>query len=234
MLGTLISSNQPQTATFTVYSDDSDHDIIDRLVRHGATVEHRTLPPEPTPFVTIHEGGEFLGSIRISDLETLLAPPIVRPGEREELSPGYQALFDLLDNTVFRSLERRQLLGASREFEDRAFRVGHGTLRVSFQSMSVFEPQVETYRVLADETALDIHIYGEEDWTPPDIDGVTYHGTMSETVDRFWVVAFDGGGDDSEACALVAQEQADGYTGIWTYDPETVDDIMQTLEETAN
>ena len=139
-------------------------------------------------------------------------------------------LLGLLEDTAFTSLDRRQLLGTSREIEDRAFRVGDGTLRVSFQSLSAFENQTEVYRHLAANTDLDIHVYGEADWTPPAIDDITYHETSDDTVERFWVVAFDGGSERGQACALVARAEDDDYTGFWTYDPKSVDDVLAALE----
>ena len=234
MLETLVADAHQHRKHVTVYTTDGDADLTAQFENRGVTVEKRQLPDGgPEPFVTIHDDGEFIGALRLADLEELLAPPVVRPGSREDVSAGYRALFELLENTVFSSLDRRQLLGASREIEDRAFRVGHGTLRASFQSFSVFEAQTEVYRHLATETALDIHVYGEDDWSPPDIEGITYHPSTAESVDRFWVVAFDGGGEEMQACALVArQESEDEYAGTWTYDPDTVGEILAELEAT--
>lgn len=236
MLETLVASARQHRTRFTVYTAEPNPDLATQFENRGVTVAERQLPAgAPEPFVTIHDDGEFVGALGLADLEELLAPPVVRPGSREDASAGYRALFELLENTVFSSLDRRQLLGTSREIEDRAFRVGRGTLRASFQSFSAFEAQTDVYRHLATETALDIHVYGEDDWTPPDIDGVTYHPSTAETVERFWVVAFDGGGEEMQACALVARQEGDGeYAGVWTYEPDTVEEILADLEATEN
>jgi DICT domain-containing protein len=172
----------------------------------------------------------------------LLEPPVVRPDSLEGVSPGYRGLFDALEQTLVTTGDRGQLLGASRELEDRAFRVGTGTLRVSFQRFSAFGSQVETYRHLASETALDIHVYGESakagenssadgvpDWEPPDIEGVTYHATENPEIERHWAIGFDGGDGDQQACGLLARETNGEYEGFWTYDPGTVETLLNGL-----
>lgn len=233
MLDALIDEAQHHQKHITLYADETETALDSRFEGSSVTIERKRLPPHgPDPFVTIHVEGQIVGSLSLADFEELLTPPIVRPGDREEVSASYRALFDLLDDTVFDSLDRRQLLGASREIEDRAFRVGHGTLRVSFQTLSTFESQATVYRHLAGETTLDVHVYGEDDWTPPEIEGVTYHRSDAPIVGRFWALAFDGGDDDTQACGLVARERDGEYDGFWTYDPETVATIAAELEAT--
>ncbi|WP_229115693.1 DICT sensory domain-containing protein [Halapricum desulfuricans] len=216
----------------TVYRSDGPTDIEEWFDAHGVTVEQRHLPPGgPDPFVVLEADGEFVGSLGVTALEGLLEPPLVRPTEREGVTAGYSAVFDLIDDTLVRGMTRRELLAVSREIEDRAYRVGRGTLRVSFQTLSTFESQADVYRTLATDTDLDIHIYGVADWKPPEIRGVTYHGQPGEGIDRHWVLAFDGGTDETQACGLLAREQADGYDGVWTNDPEQVAEIATTLAE---
>ena len=230
MLDELLADARRDDLSVTVYTADLDPDVVDQISIHGVAVDHRRLPTGATPFVTMHDAGEFMGALPLEDFEALLAPSVAAPGSRLDVATGYQELLGLLEDTAFTSLDRRQLLGTSREIEDRAFRVGDGTLRVSFQSLSAFENQTEVYHHLAGNTDLDIHVYGEADWTPPAIDGITYHETDDDTVDRFWVVAFDGGNERGQACALVARAEDDDYTGFWTYDPKTVDGVLAALE----
>lgn len=230
MLDRLISEIEGRETSCTVYSDDPDGAVLDRLSGHGVAVRHRRLLAGQAAFVVIHEAEEYLGAVELGDLGEALTPPAVQPGSREDIPRAVRALSDALENTVFTALDRRQLLAASREIEDRAFRVGHGTLRVSFQSLSRFRRQTETYRYLCRNTALDVHVYGAADWSPPAIDGVTYHRTVADDVERFWAIGFDGGGDEMQVCGLLAREEDTGYTGFWTYDPETVSDIVAGLE----
>jgi hypothetical protein len=231
MLGNCIEAVERHRKRLVLYSQAGSSDLVDRLATRNVTVEHRQLPPTgPDPFVVVHDRETFAGVLCLDDLELFLTPPIVRPGRREGLSEGYRVLLDLLDETLFSALSRRQLLATSREIEDRALRTGRGTLRVGFQSLSVFRTQIGLYRRLAAETELQIHVYGEPDWAPPAIEGITYHGDRTGRLSPFWCLAFDGGGTEAQACALVAREREDGYVGFWTYDPEFVAEILETLE----
>lgn len=230
MFSTLLSEISEQDKQFTVYRHGEQTDLETQFETHNVTVTHESLPPGgPEPFVVIEDDERFSGAIALADLETLIEPPIIRPGDRDEVSKGYRIVFDVLDETVFTSMNRRQLLAVSREIEDRAFRVGNGTLRVSFQTLSTFKSQAELYRYLATSTELDIHIYGIDDWEPPTIPGITYHELKSELLGQYWVLAFDGGSSASQASALVAQEQREGYNGFWTDDTRLVDDILAEL-----
>lgn len=232
MLDTLIDEAQHHDKRITVYTDETSAGVEARFGDSSVATEQKQLPPEgPVPFVTIHDEGRFVGSLSLADFEELMTPPVTRPGDREEVSASYRVLFELLDNTVFDSLDRRQLLGASREIEDRAFRVGHGTLHACFQSLSTFRDQAEVYHYLAAETDLDVHVYGKADWDPPEIAGITYHRSGGFPIERFWALAFDGGSDGTQTCGLVARhrDEADGYTGFWTYDPEMVGAIATEL-----
>ncbi|MFC7096365.1 DICT sensory domain-containing protein [Halobaculum marinum] len=219
---------------FTVYRREGDDDVLDRFPNRNVEVATETLPPDgPDPFLVVEEDGTFAGMVSLADVDSLLEPPIARPGERDGVSEGYRVFFDALDDTVFTSIRRRELLAVSREIEDRAYRVGHGTLRVCFQSLSTFRTQLPVYRVLVDDTALDVHVYGAADWEPPAVPGITYHALEEGEDDplaRFWVLAFDGGGHEERACGLVARETGDAYTGFWTDDPTVVKAVATALD----
>jgi len=58
----------------------------------------------------------------------------------------------------------------------------------------------------SDETNLNIHIYGVEDWTPPEISEISYHTEEATRFEPYWVLAYDGGPDENQACGLVAKE----------------------------
>jgi len=230
MLEKYIEEVEHRQKRFVVYSDEA-VDVAERLATRNVTVERQDLPAaDPEPFVEIYDGDRFLGGIDLDDLQVLLEPPIVRPSDTEEAGEAYRALLEVLDGTVFATLDRQQLQATSREFESRARQVGQGTLRVGFQSLSAFQPQTEAYRRLGEETDLDIHVYGQPDWSPPTIPNVTYHRDTEGTLAPYWFMAFDGGNEESQRCALVAREHDDGYRGFWTYDPSLVDDILATLE----
>lgn len=226
MFESLLARVQEADHRFTVYADDSGA-VDGWFANHSVDVERRPLPsPLPGPFLAVERAGEFAGVLPLAIVERLLEPPIVRPESRDDLSPAFAALFEVLDDTVYRSMERRELLAVSREIEDRARRVGGGRLHVGFQRLSAFRPQLPTYRRLA-ATGVDVHVYGVDDWTTPAIPGVQYHDGDDE-LRRYWVLAFENGGTHS--CGLLAREEADGYTGFWTDDPEAVAAIRRGLE----
>jgi hypothetical protein len=229
MLGSYIKAAQRRRKRFVVYSDAA-VDLAAQFSTRNVTVERRELPePGPDPFVNIYDGERFLGAISLANLQMLLEPPIDRPTEDEGIGDAYRALLEVLDGTVFSTLDRRQLQATSREFETRALQVGHGTLRVGFQSLAAFAPQTAEYRHLGEATDLDIHVYGQPDWTPPTIPNVTYHRDTEGVLTPYWFLAFDGGDNPSQRCALIAKEGDDGYWGFWSYDSSLVGDILETL-----
>jgi hypothetical protein len=236
-LGSLLTAVERREHAFTVFRGEEPTEVEALFDRHGVEFDVQPIPAEgPDPFVLVETDGEFAGVHGVAELEWLLDPPIVPPGDRDGVSAGYRAVFDVFDLTVFTALRRRPLLAVSREIEDRAYRVGIGTLRVSFQTFSTFRSQVDVYRTLAAETGLDIHMYGVDDWGPPTIPGVTYHAVEDGAsgaggLERYWVLAFDGGGE-GQSCGLVAEETADGYTGFWTSEADIVEDIVAALTST--
>ncbi|SEH17701.1 Diguanylate Cyclase and Two-component system sensory domain-containing protein [Natronorubrum sediminis] len=233
MFDTLLDERRNSALTLTVYRDGERTDVERMFATHNVSVDHEPLSPAvPEPFVVIETDGEFVGALSLESLETLFEPPIHRPGDDERISAGYQMLFDALDETVFSALDRRQLLAVSREIEDRAERVSSGSLHVGFQTLSAFRPQIEVYRHLATETAVEIDIYAVPDWDPPEIEGLTYRPYPTDALERYWVLAYDGGTDREHACGLLAQEQSEGYDGFWTDDEAVVARIAATLEDT--
>ena len=199
--------------------------------RHVA-IEHERLPSDDSEeFVTVSRGDEFLGSIALSSLVSLDAPAIHEPGSSDIAEADFRYLLELLDDTVFSSFDRRQMLATSREIEDRAVRAGKGTLYAGFQRLSALRDQTETYRAIGRVAGLDVHVYGEPDWDPPALPGVTVHGLLDDEVRDTWFVAYDGGGNALNKCALLAQEHAPGeFYGFWTYDPTLVDRIVDYVE----
>lgn len=231
MLDPYLETVQRQRKQFTVYTAGERADITDQLSVRNVTVEEKHGLPHSTPsFVTIHEDETFVGALRLDDLQMLLMPPIFRPGAWDGLAAGYRAILSVLEETVFTALNRRQLLATSREIEDRAFRVGAGTLHVTFQSFSVFTSQIELYQFLSEETGLDIHVHGVPDRTLPAIENITYHADETGALAPFWCLAFDGGPDDTQACVLIARQKTDQYLGFWSYDKALVDDVQATLD----
>jgi len=223
--GGVIEAALERRKTLVHYAPDPG-DFSDRFVARNVDVSFRELPPGgPGPFVAVRDDDGFQGAVSVEGLEDLLAPPHATAFDHDSVSPTYGALLELLDDTVFASLSRRQLLATTREFEDRAWRAGRGRLHVGFQTAEALEPQRALYRRLATETDLDVHVHFANG--DVDLDGVTVHGD-SESTAGYWFVAFDGP-DDSQ-CALVAEQRGeDDYEGAWTYDSDLVVDVLDDV-----
>ncbi|WP_336025422.1 DICT sensory domain-containing protein [Halobellus salinisoli] len=233
-LQSLLDSIRSRNRRFTVYRPTPEQPYETWFRNHNVDVEYRKLPAgSPGSFLAIEHDGAFVGAIGLDDLDTLLESPIVPPDRRADVSEGYRVLFDVLSDTVFTAMTRRELLAVSREIEERAYRVGSGALYVSFQKFSTFESQIGVYRHLAAETDIEIHIYGHPDWTPPEIEGVTYHCLTGDPRQRYWALAFNSESAAMQASGLLAREDPpDSYTGFWTNDPALVSKLRAGL--TAN
>lgn len=232
-LGAFIDDAATRRKQLVVYAP-TETDLADRLTARNVDVDARSPPAEGVePFIVVRDGSEFLGAVALDDLVAFLEPPSGGLDEPGALGSGYRAVSELLDETVFASLDRRQLLATSREIEDRAWRTGSGTLRVGFQSTAAFRQQWPLYRRLASETDLDVHVYTVDDLqftddVPPSL---TVHVAPTPDVGRHWFLLFDGGDDDARACALVAEQQTgDSYRGVWTYDPSLVARAFELFE----
>ncbi|MFC4543820.1 DICT sensory domain-containing protein [Halosolutus amylolyticus] len=222
--------------TITVYASTPQPDVTAQFEPRGVTVRHCSLPEETTQgFLVIRDADGFAGAIGLEEARDFLEPPVYRPWDEAFVDAQYRTLLEVLDATLWHSLDRRQLLATTREIEDRAWRVGRGTLRVGFQRLSAMRAQLPVYARMADETALGIHVYGSDDWNPPTLPGVTIHTDPSDELAQFWFLAFDGGPDDRQACGLLAEERDSGsFAGFWTYDADLVDEIATRARETAD
>lgn len=144
----------------------------------------------------------------------------------------YDDVLGPLKETTFTSRDTEQMLYASREIEDRARRVGRGTIHAGFQSISTIQDQAAIYTDLS-RRGVETHVYGCPDTTPPEIGDGHVYPVEADEIAETWFVVFDGAGDDRQKSALVAREEAPGeFYGTWTYDPKIVDDVLNHLEAT--
>ncbi|MFB6153682.1 MAG: DICT sensory domain-containing protein [Halodesulfurarchaeum sp.] len=170
-----------------------------------------------------------LASVSLDALRALVDPGVVR---RLGESVPYAPILEALSETTFTSYDRRQMLTASREIEDRAWRQGYGSLHAGFQRLSVFADQREVYDRLGD-SELDVHVYGIADTEPPE-GPYTVHTEGDPELAESWFVVFDGGDQELQKCALLAQDQGEaGFYGFWTYELTLVDRILETLPAAA-
>ena len=228
-LRSLLSSAARDRRTLHCY-DNGESDLDERFDGRNVSVRSHSLPSNgPSPFVVIRNDDGFLGAVSHATLQSFLSPSTTPTWRMDEADRSYRVLYDLLDDTVFAGLDRRQLLGATREIEDRAYRVGAGRLHVGLQSRAVLEAQESLYRHLAAETNLDVHVYIVDEWRDDPLPGITVHVEPTPEIGRFWVVAFDGGPDPTQQCALVGEQRGDSYEGVWTYEPALVEQVFDAL-----
>jgi hypothetical protein len=218
--------------TLRIYTADPDRELAARFATRNVVVEHVSLPDVEEGFVVVEDPGGFAGALAVSTFEELLAPPIGLPWEDVPDRAHYRELLQLLQDTAFASLDRRQLLATSREIEERAWRVGGGRLAVGFQRRDAYRAQAEVFRRLAVERGVDVHLYLPSSWAPETAAAATVHRSDADELGAVWFLVFDGGGEGQE-CALLAEERAAGeYYGFWTYDPGTVADLLDYLDRT--
>lgn len=233
--GSLIDEVVDQDKEVVVYApDDGGADLADVLATRNLTVDHRRLPEVGAePFVVVRDGDGFSGALSLSDLLQFLEPPIRWPLTEGSLDAASRAVYELLDNTVFVAMDRRQLLATTRELEDRAWRVGRGEIHAGFQRVAALDPQVDLYRELAETTDVEVHVYTREPVPTEYFAGtpVRTHTEPTDEVERFWFILFDDGDDGSQNCAMIAEQTDPGqYRGVWTYDPELVARAFEALE----
>lgn len=229
-LSELISGVEDHEKTLTVFN--ADDPVTDEIRAHFAdrnvTVRSETTPSgKPGQFVTLSEDGEVLTAASLTDLTETIANDEAVVGLSD--SP-YRPLLDHMDETMFTSWSIEQMVSASREIEDRAWRVGEGSLHAGFQYLSTLRGELPVYERLASKN-LDVHAYAVPDEDPPKTAGFTLHLERSEEIEKSWFVVFDGNGVDENKCALLAEEREPReFYGFWTYGPDTVDWIVDYLD----
>jgi CBS domain-containing protein len=233
-LGQLLSDIAKRQKEVIVYApDDTGSDLAEVLATRNLTIDHRALPDiSSEAFVVVRDSGKFQGAMSLADLLEFLSPPIRRPQNLDTLPPKHRTVYELLDDTVFVSLDRKQLLATSRELEDRAWRTGHGRLHAGFQRAEAFEAQVDVYRDLA-TTDIDIDVYvpGGVSGAPLEDTSVTVHTDTEDALEHYWFILFDDGASGVQNCALIARESDDGrYRGVWTYNQELVAEAFRAVE----
>lgn len=171
-----------------------------------------------------------LAAVDLADLADLDGPVTAGVGETRAFSP----LLEHLDDATFTSYDPEQILAATREMEDRAWRTGTGELHAGFQRTAALRAQKGVYEDLA-RKRLDIHVYCVPAPDVPAVEGVTIHLEDTPEIRRSWFVVYDGDGDPNHACALLAEERGDPdertFYGFWTYDPTVVGRVLDHLHD---
>ncbi len=231
-LSELIAGVEEHEKTLTVFN--ANESVVaafrERFADRNVTVRAESTPSgKPGEFATLSEEGEVLTATSITDLQRMIEEADVAVGLSE--SP-YQPLLDHMDETMFTSWGIDQMVAASREIEDRAWRVGEGSLHAGFQYLSTLRGELPVYERLGSKN-LDVHAYAAPDEDPPDHEEFTLHIERAEEIEKSWFVVFDGNGVDENKCALLAEEREPrNFYGFWTYGAETVDWIIDHLDST--
>jgi len=231
-LSELIAGVEDHEKRLTVFNGDDG--VVSDLQQHFAdrnvsVTAEATISGRPGEFVTLSDDDGVIAATSLDTFEARLnrrAEPI-----GVETSP-YRPILDELDETLFTSWSIDQMMTATREIEDRAFRVGSGTLYAGFQYVSTLKGELDVYERLG-EQGVAVHAYATPDEDPPAHEHFTLHIERAKEIEESWFVVFDGGGDEQQKCALLAEERAPReFYGFWTYDLDTVDWIAEHLDTT--
>lgn len=223
--------------TLEVYTDEESIATVlkTQFSTRNVRVTHHPLPErEHAGFIIIRDAtGDFRGALGVDHLQAILSPEIRPPWTLEESDIQFTELFDFLDNTIFTSYTRRQMLATAREIEERAWRTNSGQLYAGFQNASAFRAQLPVYNRFATERDVDLQILIEDEWGSDVAESIDVVTDARDEIGQFWLVIFDGGHSELNMCGLVAEErQPDHYYGFWTYDPERVSELISYLEST--
>lgn len=210
---------------YNVEDRDRTEPILDYVGVHDVIIEYTTDERFPTSSVAVRRGNETLA---VDDIEAVST--YVTAWEAGLASDYDQpTLFACLDETIFRSSNKRQLVLASRLIETRAATLGHGRLSAGFQQLSLVEPQLAFYQQLPEP--IEVSVYGEADWAPPaEATVAAYTPTGASHADYWWVI-FDGSDRAGQHAALIAREESPGeYTGFWTYRQSVVAELRRVVD----
>ncbi|MFC6757631.1 MULTISPECIES: DICT sensory domain-containing protein [Haloarcula] len=229
-LSELIAGVEAHEQTLTVFNADGavTDDLRDRFAdRNVRVVRETTGSGRPGEFLTLSDADGVYAATDIDSFYDSL-------DDRERVlgEDAGHSLLDHLDETLFTSWSIERMVAASREIEDRAWRVGEGSLYAGFQTLSTLQGERALYERLGD-SAVDVHAYAVPDIDPPTHSTFQLHLDRSEEIATSWFVVFDDGTDDeatTQKCALLAEEREPReFYGFWTYDPGTVDYIVDHL-----
>jgi len=231
-LSELIAGVEAHEKTVTVFNADADvaAELRERFADRNVRVTSETTDSgRPGEFLTLSDDD---GVYTATDLDSFFETVAGR--DRQLSAEGRQTVLDYLDETLFTSWSISQMVSASREIEDRAWRVGEGALHAGFQTVSTLRGELDLYERLGDSD-VDVHAYAYPDTDPPDHSAFHLHIDRSEEIENSWFVVFDDGADAdataTQKCALVAEEREPRqFYGFWTYDAPTVEFIVDHLE----
>ncbi len=233
--GDAIAAVEMQRKTLELYSAEADvsTDIVGQFSTRNVRVTSHTLPPRGDRGFLIVRGpdGEFRGAMGIDHLQAVVSPEIHPPWPLGDPDASESDLLDFLDNTVFTSYDRRQLLAITREIEERAWRANAGRLYVGFQRFEAFTAQAPVYDRFARDSDVSVRIFVGDGWEAEIDDSVEVVSEAGEEIGQFWFVLFVDDERELNTCGVIAEERTPGqYYGFWTHDIERIDAIVSYLD----
>lgn len=130
---------------------------------------------------------DVLGQISLPELQELIRRSPTSEGGVGIEDIEHEELLSHLKETTFTSHDTEQMLYASREVEDRARRIGTGTIHAGFQTASTMTEQEAIYTDLGNR-GVRVHMYGVPDGSQPSFDDATVHTVRSEEIANTWFV----------------------------------------------
>lgn len=214
-------------------------EMIEQLFEDQAvTVEERASDEYGPNTVLLLEDETVVATSKLRELEDailLVNSDLFMTGTKQLEDTAVPDVIDGLAETRFSlrgypasDSEKLLLILISRQIERRAFDHGDGTLRSSFQRLSRIQDERGTKRVYqrVADTDVDVHVYGQPDWTPSPEFPVTMHGGYGADFRDSWFVVYRPPDEETTPAALLAIETGDAtWDGYWTYDGAVVDDL---------
>ncbi|WP_436901557.1 DICT sensory domain-containing protein [Halovenus halobia] len=231
-----INSVQAHEKELALFNIDADERIDEELRSFFRTQNVRITTAQtasgcPEEIAVLAAGETVLAVVEVETLRELVDGAGAQSRRLGVTDTAYSEVLSHLKETTFTSCETADMLYASREIEDRARRNGTGTVHAGFQRCSTIVSQQAIYEDLS-RTGVSVHAYGVPDVTPPELAGGQVHAVGGEIAD-LWFVVYDGGSEESQKSALLAEEDSAGrFYGFWTYDSAIVDSVCQYLTET--
>jgi DICT domain-containing protein len=230
-LSELIAGVEAHEKTLTVFNAAPSvvADIRERFAdRNLHVTAESTASGRPGEFVTLSDDAGVYTATDLASFRATLS------GREPPMGPeGRGTILEHIDETLFTSWSIDRMVAASREIEDRAWRVGRGSLHAGFQTLSTLAGELDRYERLGDSD-IDVHAYAVPDTEPPDYSSFRLHLDRGREIATSWFVVFDDGDEDdrtTQKCALLAEEREPrSFYGFWTYDASTVDYIVDHLQ----
>jgi DICT domain-containing protein len=229
-----IKGHEKELRLFNVDSTDTIHDDI-RAYFGALNVRitgRQTASGAPEDVAVLSNETDVLAVVDVATLRQLLEDAPRGPDQLGIADGKYEDILGYLKETTFTSCDTEQLIYSSREIEDRARRIGRGSIHVGFQQCSIMAEQRSVYTDLA-RRGVSVHAYGVPDEAATELGSGHVHAVSADEIAETWFVVFDGGGDDTQKTALIARESDENaFYGIFTYDPGFVDHVLTHLDQT--